>query len=382
MFHDVPPGRHVFSTEHGPCGVAWTAAGVDRFELPHRDAAAAAAALARRAPDRPDTPRPPAPVRDLVKRVRAHLAGRPDPFADVPLDLGSRTPFARAVAQELRAVPPGSTVTYGELAARAGSPGAARAVGGVMATNPTPLLVPCHRVLPGGRGAGAFSGPGGPRQKEHLLLVEGVVLDPQLAAAYAHLTRADRRLGRLITRYGPYAPGFGSGEDPWVILVTSIVHQQLSLKAAGTILNRVKALTPGDGPPTPRRMARLDDDALRGCGLSRAKVSFLKDLAARVLDGRLDLASLDTMSDEEAVTALTAVKGIGTWTAQMALIFHLGRLDVWPVGDLGMRNGLRLHLGLDEAPDEKAAGPLGDRYAPYRSLAAWYLWALVDGEPI
>jgi len=382
MFDDLAPGRLVFATAHGPAGVAWTARGIDRLELPARDAAAVAARLAAHDPARPEPARPPAPVRALVRRVRAHLDGRSDDFADVPLDLRRCSAFARRVGRALRDVGPGRTVTYGELARRAGSPGAARAVGRVLGANPTPLLVPCHRVLPGRRGLGGFSGPGGARQKEHLLLVEGVVLDPVLKAAYDHLARVDRAMGRLIRRYGPYTPGFGSGEDPWVILVTSIVHQQLSLKAAGTILARVCALTPGAGPPTPRQTARLDEAALRGCGLSRAKVSFLKDLAARVLDGRLDLAALEQLDDDAAIAALTSVKGIGVWTAQMALIFHLGRLDVWPVGDLGMRHGLRLHLGLDAAPDEKAAGPMGDRYAPYRSLAAWYLWALVDGEPI
>lgn len=382
MFDDLAPGRHVFLTPHGAAGLAWTARGIDRFELPRRDAAAVAAGLAAAAPERPEARRAPAAVAAVIRRVRAHLEGRPDDFADVPLDQRALTPFARKVARALRRVPPGAVVTYGELARRAGSPGAARAVGRVMGANPTPLLVPCHRVLPSGRGPGGFSGPGGVRQKEHLLLVEGVVHDPALARAYEHLTRADPALGRLIRRFGPYAPGFGSGEDPWVILVTSIVHQQLSLKAAATILGRVVALTPGDAPPSPRQITRLSDEALRSCGLSRAKVLFLRDLAAHVLDGRLDLAALPRLDDDAVIAALTAVKGIGPWTAQMALIFHLGRLDVWPVGDLGMRQGLRRHLGLDEAPDERVAGPLGDRYAPFRSLAAWYLWALVDGEPI
>lgn len=382
MFRTVPPGRHLFATSHGTAGVAWTGRGVVRFELPRRDAEAVAAALAAAAPDLPAVRRAPSPVRDLVRRIRAHLDGRSDDLRDVPVDDAARSPFARKVGRALRRVAPGTTTTYGDLARSVGSPGAARAVGRALGANPTPLIVPCHRVLPTGRGLGGFSSGEGPRQKAHLLLVEDVVPEPDLARAYAHLGRVDRRMGKLIRRFGPYEPGFGGGEDPWSILVSSIVHQQLSLKAAGTILGRVVALTPGDGVPTPREITRLNDDRLRGCGLSRAKVASVRDLAAHVLDGRLDLETLAELDDAVALEALTAVKGIGVWTAQMALIFHLGRRDVWPVGDLGLRNALREHLALPESPDEKAAGPLGDRYAPYRSLAAWYLWALVDGEPI
>ena len=382
MFRSLEPGRHVFSTPHGSVGLAWTTSGIDWFELPDRETANLAARLKIRAGDRALVKRAPKPVQALIGRIRSHLDGRPDAFADVPLDLSALTPFARKVCTELRGVGPGSTVTYGELARLCGSPGASRAVGRVMGSNPTPLLVPCHRVLPTGKGLGGFSAAGGLRQKEHLLMVEGVVFDRQLKDGYAHLTRVDRRLGRVIRAVGPYSPGFGGGEDPWRILVTSIVHQQLSLKAAGTILGRVIALTPGSDVPSPRQVRRLSDEQMRGCGLSRGKVSFIRDLAEHVLDGRLDLASLDRLTDDQVLEVLTAVKGIGVWTAQMALIFHLGRLDIWPTGDLGLRNAVRLHRSLDDAPDEKAVEPLGDIYAPYRSMAAWYLWTVVDGKPV
>ena len=377
MFRTLAPGRHVFRTPLGHAGVAWTARGVDAFALPQSDEAAVLASL----PDRP-TPRPvPPAVKELARRVRAHLGGRPDTLTDIPVDLAHLTDFGRKTLRALRRVPPGRTTTYGELARRAGSPGAARAVGSLMAGNRTPLLVPCHRVLGADGSLGSFSGPGGPRQKEHLLQLEGVQLDPVLADGYAHLTKADRRLGKLIRRFGPYAPGFG-GHASWDILVTSIIHQQLSVKAAGTIAGRVRALTPGPDLPTPGQIEHLSVEALRGCGLSRAKVSFIQDLGDHVRSGRLDLDALEHLDDGEVLGALTAVKGIGTWTAQMSLIFHLGRLDVWPAGDLGLRNAVALHLGMEEAPTEKEMEPLGDRWAPYRSMAAWYLWALVDGEII
>jgi DNA-3-methyladenine glycosylase II len=382
MFRTLKPGRHVFTTAQGAVGLAWTELGIDHFELPDRNTEALAARLEQSAVNRPFFKRAPSQLQKFVKRVKAHLDGRPDDFRDVPLDLTSLTPFARKVSTALCQVGPGSTVTYGELARLAGSPKASQAVGRVMGANPVPLLVPCHRVLRAGQGLGGFSAAGGLRQKEHLLQVEGVVLSESLKKGYDHLARVDRRLGRVIRAMGPYTPGFGGGEDPWQILVTSIVHQQLSLKAAGTILGRVIKLTRGKDVPTPRQVRRLTDEQLRGCGLSRGKVSFIRDLAEHVLDGRLDLHSLHKLDDEQVLEVLTAVKGIGVWTAQMALIFHLGRLDIWPTGDLGMRNALQMHLKLAESPDEKATQPLGDKYAPYRSMAAWYLWTVVDGEPV
>ena len=377
MFRSLAPGRHVFRTPLGFAGFAWTTRGVDRFALPQASADDVLAELPART-----TPRPlPPVVKDLARRVRAHLSGRPDPMTDVPVDLSALTPFGRKVARALRRVPPGRTTTYGELARRAGSPGSARAVGGRMACNAAPLLVPCHRVIGADGALGAFSGPGGSRQKEHLLQLEGVTFDPVLAEGYAHLARVDRKMAGLVRTFGPYAPGFG-GHASWDILVTSIVHQQLSVKAAATIAGRVCALTPGPAMPTPDEMARLSTEALRGCGLSRAKEMYVKDLSRHVRNGLLDLDALDHLDDGEVLDALTAVKGIGVWTAQMSLIFHLGRLDVWPVGDLGLRNAVKLHLGMDAAPTEKEMEPLGDRWAPYRSMAAWYLWALVDGEII
>lgn len=381
MFRNVAPGRHVARTPLGFIGLAWTRKGVDRVVLPHRSEDDARADLDASVPDRPWARPVPPPVKDLVRRLRVHLEGRPDPLTDVPVDLSAFTDFGRRTARAVRRLKPGRTITYGELARRAGSPAAARAAGRIMATNPVPLLVPCHRVLGADGSLTGFGGPGGTRQKEHILQLEGVVRDPVLADGFEHLAAADRRMGALVRRFGPYTPGFG-GRASWDILVTSIVHQQLSVKAAGTIANRVRALTPGPMHPTPDEMIRIDDDTLRGCGLSRAKVSFIRDLGDHVRSGRLDLDALARLDDGEVLEKLTAVKGIGVWTAQMSLIFHLGRLDVWPVGDLGLRKAVQMFHGLDETPTEGEMDEWGDRWTPYRSMAAWYLWALIDGEPI
>ncbi|MBU1676309.1 methylated-DNA--[protein]-cysteine S-methyltransferase, partial [bacterium] len=270
-------------------------------------------------------------------------------------------------------------IGYGELAKRAGSPGAARAVGRVMAANPLPLLVPCHRVLPSDGGLGGFSATGGAALKARLLHAEGYVFSEELQAGLDHLSRVDRKLGRVIARSGPYLPAFGDREDPYDILVLSIVHQQISMKAAATIAGRVRALTPGADFPVPDEFATLPDDALRGAGLSRQKIGYLRDLAARVGDGRLDLRSLRRLDDDSAIAALTEVKGIGVWTAQMVLIFHFGRLDVWPADDLGLQDAVQAHLGLSARPMPREMHLQGARWAPYRSMASWYLWRTVDG---
>ncbi len=379
MFRQLAPGAAVFASDLGPWGLTWTRRGVDALALPDVSEASVRAVLERAAPGRDYPTRPPVAVGDLARRVRAHLAGKPDGFLDVPLDLERLPPFARKVSRALCRVPPGSTVSYAELAKRAGSPGAARAVGTVMARNPLPLLVPCHRVLAAGGALGGFSAPGGTDLKVRLLHREGVVLSPRHQAGLDHLARADRALGRVIRRAGPYLPAFGDRRDPYDVLVTSIVHQQLAVKAAATIARRVRALTPGSAFPSPQELRQLSDAELRGAGLSSQKIGYLRDLGARIDDGRLDLRSLRRLDDAAATAALCTVRGIGVWTAQMVLIFQLGRLDVWPVDDLGLQKAAQRHLDLAETPKAKAMAAIGERWAPYRSLAAWYLWQLVDG---
>ncbi|MDO9693852.1 MAG: methylated-DNA--[protein]-cysteine S-methyltransferase [Candidatus Latescibacteria bacterium] len=379
MFRDLAPGAAVFASTLGPWGLTWTRRGVDSLALPDLTESAVRELLERAAPGREYPARPPAAVRDLARRVRSHLAGKPDDFRDVPLDLERLPPFARKVSRALCRVPPGATVSYAELAKRAGSPGASRAVGTVMARNPLPLLVPCHRVLAADGALGGFSAPGGTDLKVRLLHREGVVLSPRHQAGMDHLARSDRALGRVIRRAGPYLPAFGDKRDPYDVLVTSIVHQQLALKAAATIARRVRALTPGDAFPTPQELPALSDAELRGAGLSSQKIGYLRDLGARLDDGRLDLRALRRRDDAQATAALCTVRGIGVWTAQMMLIFHLGRLDVWPVDDLGLQKGVQKHLGLAETPRAREMAAIGERWAPYRSLAAWYLWQLVDG---
>ena len=160
----------------------------------------------------------------------------------------------------------------------------------------------------------------------------------------------------------------------------SIVGQQLSTKAASTIYGRVLDLFDGN-VPTPAQLIAADPEALRKAGLSRAKVAYLRDLAERIEDGELDLNNLSQMSDAQVSEQLTAVNGIGQWSADMFLIFHLGRPDVLPVGDLGVRRAVERLYGLETLPSAEELERLGERWRPYRSLASLYLWHSLDNVP-
>lgn len=161
-------------------------------------------------------------------------------------------------------------------------------------------------------------------------------------------------------------------------LVRSITGQQLSVAAARTIHGRLCDLV---GDPSPASILDRSPDEFRSCGLSNAKAVALGDLAARVDDGRLDLAKLGRSSDTDVIDTLTEVKGVGPWTAQMFLLGVLHRLDVWPTGDAGVRNGFAVLTGRNGPPNADELEDLGDRYQPYRSVVAWYCWRFLDNNP-
>ena len=193
------------------------------------------------------------------------------------------------------------------------------------------------------------------------------------AIARRHLMRVDPTLNLIIKRVGPCELHAAAPRDPFEALCMSIASQQLSVKAAATIFGRFCDLF-AKRKPTPERVMTLTDEEIRGVGFSRPKVSFLKDLAARVLDGRLDLKGLTKHPDDEVMRQLVAVKGIGRWTAEIFLIFRLGRPDVFPADDLGLMNAVHRAYGLRKRPDAKRLGKISEAWSPYRSVAAWYLW--------
>jgi DNA-3-methyladenine glycosylase II len=192
--------------------------------------------------------------------------------------------------------------------------------------------------------------------------------------ARRHLMRTDRRLGTLIKQVGPCRLGDLPQRPPFVALTYAIASQQLSVKAADTIFNRFCDLFPPDRIPDAARIIRMQGDAIRAVGFSRPKVSFLQDLAAQVVDERLPLDALHTMPDEEVLATLTAVKGIGRWTAEVFLLFRLGRMDVFPADDLGLVKAVQRVYGLRKKPSRDRLIKIAEPWRPYRSVAAWYLW--------
>jgi DNA-3-methyladenine glycosylase II len=199
----------------------------------------------------------------------------------------------------------------------------------------------------------------------------------QLAEASAELARRDSVLAEIVGYVGPcdFRRGRPRGE-PFAELARAIVYQQLAGAAASTIHGRFVALF--DGGPTPEAVLATRESRLRRAGLSAAKAASVRDLASKVVDGTVRLDRVRRLPDEEIVRELTLVRGIGRWTAEMFLIFTLGRLDVWPVDDYGVRKGYARLYGLAELPAPRALELLGEPFRPYRSIAAWYCWRAVD----
>lgn len=197
--------------------------------------------------------------------------------------------------------------------------------------------------------------------------------DPAVAAR--HVVLADADFERVVEAVGPirlrerHADNFNA-------VARSIVFQQLAGAAALAIYNRFTGLF--EGIPTPERVLAAPEESLRRAGLSAAKTAALRDLALKAVDGTVPFADLDPLEDAEIITRLSAVRGVGRWTAEMFLIFQLRRPDVWPVDDLGVRKGYAIAKRLSPAPTPRELGPLGDRFRPYRSAAAWYCWRCND----
>ncbi len=192
----------------------------------------------------------------------------------------------------------------------------------------------------------------------------------------AHLRRVDRRLEELIERVGPYGLGADRGPDHFGALAQSIIYQQLAGKVAAIIHGRFLGLFPK--PPDARAVAALDEPTLRSVGLSGAKARALKDLSLAATDRRLPLPIDHAIDDDEVVAQLTRVKGIGPWTAHMFLMFHLGRPDVWPVGDFAIRLSAKRLYNLRGEPSRARLERLAAPWRPWRSVASWYLWRALD----
>lgn len=201
------------------------------------------------------------------------------------------------------------------------------------------------------------------------------------ARARRLLMRRDPVLATAIRKIGDCRLADRQRGDHLSALIHSIVSQQLSTKAAATIYSRLVALFPGGGVTNHDEINRFTDVELRGVGLSGQKIGYLRDLCARLADGRLKLDDLDALDDEQVIERLTAVKGFGRWTAEMFLMFRLHRPDVLPAGDLGIVNAMQRLYRLRKRPDAKRILKMGEAWRPYRSVASWYLWQTLKNDP-
>ena len=197
--------------------------------------------------------------------------------------------------------------------------------------------------------------------------------------AIAHLSKADKILGRLIKKIGPYTWKPNKRLSPFETLVKSVAHQQLNGTAANTILKRVMALYPGRGLPAPEDLLATPDERLRAAGLSRAKVASIKDIAAKTMAGVVPTSrAIARMDNDTIISRLTTIRGVGPWTVEMLLIFKLGRIDVLPATDYGVRKGFATTYRLKELPTPAELLDHGEKWRPYRSIAAWYLWRSLE----
>ena len=197
--------------------------------------------------------------------------------------------------------------------------------------------------------------------------------------AIAHLQAVDPVMHAVVDVVGPCAFAHRAGGTHFEAVARSIVYQQLSGKAAGTIHRRFHALY-GDRAPAPAELLATSDEQLRAAGLSRQKIGYLRDLAARVASGDVPLDAIDALDDDAAIAALSRVKGVGRWTAQIFLMFRLGRPDVLPELDLGIQRGVQLAYGLPALATPREVQAIGAPWAPWRTVASWYLWRFVDEQ--
>ena len=199
------------------------------------------------------------------------------------------------------------------------------------------------------------------------------------AAALKHLSATDPVMKKLIAEHGACKLEHEPWRSPFQSLVLAVAHQQLHATAAGNILGRFKKLFPKRRFPKPADLADVTDEQLRACGFSFAKIAAIRDIAAKTLDGTFPWSRLfEKLSDEEIIKRLTEARGVGRWTVEMLLIFQLGRKDVLPVDDFGVRNGFRIAYKKREMPKPKALLKFGERWRPHGTTAAWYLWRAAD----
>src|SRR5450755_89877 len=368
----------LLETAFGPAALAWSDAGMTRLafgrsgEVLRERLTAEGAAEGRRPPF----------VRDAIALLQQHLSGRLQDLGRVPVDL-SRTPADfRALALALRATPAGATVEAEALAARLALPGGRARLRRLLARNPLPILLPAHRVLGTEGLLGAWGG--GEALHERLLSLEtvahpalhggdGTPASARVEEALNHLRTRDPLLGELIARVGAFQLTLRRGQTPYEALARAIVGQQITGRAAEAILLRLAAQFGTPGVPPPERVRKASDAQLRAAGLSGGKARAFRDLAAHALGGAVpSWGVLRRWPDERILATLTEIHGIGRWTVEMVLLFRLGRPDVLPLGDYGVRKGYARTFTRGRLPSMRELQRRGGRWRPFRSVASWY----------
>ena len=375
----------LLETRLGPCAVEWSEVGLTRLALGRTAEALREGFLARGVLESRRSPRF---VREATALLKQHLSGRPQDFGSVPLDLARASPTFRDVALALRETQAGATVEAETLAARLALPGGSARLRQLLARNPVPFLLPGHRVLGAGGLLGAWGG--GEALHERLLSLEtmahpplhgadGAPAGPRVQEALAHLRARDPLLGELIERVGPFHLTLRRGQSPYEALARSIVGQQITGRAAQAILRRLASQFGTPGVPPPARIRKATDVQLRAAGLSGGKARAFRDLAAHALAGDVpSWAVLRRWPDEQILSTLTEIHGVGRWTVEMVLLFRLGRPDVLPLGDYGIRKGYARTFTRGRLPSARELQRRGWRWRPFRSIASWYLWRALE----
>jgi 3-methyladenine DNA glycosylase/8-oxoguanine DNA glycosylase len=254
-----------------------------------------------------------------------------------------------------------------------------------MGKNPVPLIIPCHRVLAAGNKPGGFSAHGGLSTKTKMLEIEGAAMGPPVVMkSKKDLLRAAELLKKKVSRLAPLLSKpiefrLRPGHSPYQTLIEAVVHQQLSPKAAATILNRLMELFPGSKIPEPAELLKIPAARLRSAGLSRSKTKALKDIASKTLDGTVPSSKkIISLGNEEIIERLTSIYGVGRWTVEMMLIFNLGRMDVLPVDDFALRKSIAAVFGMRKIPTPSQSGAMGEAWRPYRTVASLFLWNIMN----
>ena len=307
---------------------------------------------------------------EASQQLDSYLMGNLKQFT-LPLSPAG-TPFMKQVWKQLCDVPYGQTATYKEIAVKTGNGKASRAIGLANNRNPIPIFIPCHRIIGSN---GTLTGyRGGLGVKEVLLNIERKQNNSFYEYGQAeieHLKRKDKKLGATIDKIGliqrKVMPNVFSA------LIQNVLGQQISTTAAQTVRNRMDTLLKHD--ITPRSITIAGVDAIKGCGMSQRKAGYILGIAEAALTGVVDFNTLHNLTDAEIIKKLTALNGVGVWTAEMLLIFSLCRPNVVSYGDLAIRRGIMKLYGLKELPKEDFE-KYRKRYSPHGSVASLYLWAL------